>query len=47
MMIANAPSLNISNRDVSQSSGSLALFAERTEISDMDLLFNAEVATTL
>lgn len=46
MMIANAPSLNISNRDVSQSSGSLAFFAERTEISDMDLLFNAEVATT-
>jgi len=35
MMLANAPSLNISNRDVPQSSGSSGLFAERTEISDM------------
>ena len=47
MMIANAPSLNISNRDVSLSSDSSSLFAERAEISNMDLRFDPEVGTTL
>ena len=44
MMIAKAPSLNVSSRDVSQSSSSSVFFAE-PEFSDIDLPFDAGVAT--
>ena len=44
-MIAKAPSLNVSSRDVSQSSSSSVFFAAQTEFSDIDLPFDEGVAT--